>query len=224
MRIEAHGRRAWATVERGALAERLSRAYVAHALVGALPRRRAQRSKRTLDLALALPIYVLTAPLRFTAAIPFWLREHRRANVPSACAGCGGRAFTMRQMDQPAQRLTTPNAWLGASQLAKTPALAHVLSGHMSLVGPAPWTLEAIASQWDKRDLARLYVAPGVITLRPFGALRRLATTQAEADLRYVTHGSLMIDVQQIWAAAFLYRRRYHNATPPLLEGEGAGG
>ncbi len=213
MRSEAHGRRARVTVESGALAESLSRAYVAHALVGALPRRRARLPKRTLDLLLAPPIYLLTAPLRVTAAVPYWLRARRRATVHMACAGYGGRAFTLRQIDQrPSKRLTAPNAWLGASQLAKTPALAHVLSGHMSLVGPAPWTLDANSSQWDKLDLARLYVAPGVITLRPFGALRRLATTQAEADLRYITHGSLAIDVQQIWAAAFLPRRRYEQA------------
>lgn len=213
MRTRAHGRRAGATVESGALAERLSRAYVAHALGGALPRRRAWLPKRALDLALALPVYLLTAPLRVTTTIPYWLRARRRATVRLACAGYGGRAFTLRQIDQrPSKRLTAPNAWLGASQLAKTPALAHVLSGHMSLVGPAPWTLDAIFSQWDKRDLARLYVAPGVITLRPFGALRRMATTQAEADLRYVTHGSLAIDMQQLWAAAFLPRRRYERA------------
>lgn len=213
MRSEAHGRRARVAVENGALAERLSRAYVSHALVGALPRRRARAPKRALDLLLALPIYLLTAPLRFTTAIPYWLRARHRATVHTACAGLGGRAFFLRQMDQrPAKRIAAQNAWLGASQLAKTPALAHVLSGHMSLVGPAPWAVEDISSQWNKRDFARLYAAPGVITLRPFGALRRLATTQAEADLRYITHGSLAIDIQQIWAATFLPRRRYERA------------
>lgn len=212
MRSEAHGRHATATTDNGALAERLSRAYVAHALVGALPRRRARLPKRALDLLLAPPIYLFTAPLRLTAALPYWLRARRCVTIQSTCAGYRGRIFTLRQLDQrPASASTPGNAWLGASQLAKSPALAHVLRGSMTLVGPAPWTCDAIETQWDTRDLARLYVAPGIITLRPIGALRRLAT-QAEADLWYVSHGSFATDAQQIWAATFLPRRRFQRA------------
>jgi hypothetical protein len=45
--------------------------------------------------------------------------------------------------------------------------------------------------------------------LRPVGRLGRLARTQAEAELRYVTAGSLWMDIEQIVGAALAPHRRF---------------
>jgi lipopolysaccharide/colanic/teichoic acid biosynthesis glycosyltransferase len=78
----------------------------------------------------------------------------------------------------------------------------------MSLVGPAPWCAEAFDGR-PASELARLSVQPGLLRLRPVGRLRRLARTQAEAELRYVTAGSLWMDIEQIVGAALAPHRRF---------------
>ncbi len=210
------------------IAARLERAYVAHALAGLLPRQRRWRLKRALDLALTLPLLIVAAPLGLASALSVWVRFHQRAMRTQCCAARGGVAFTLRQLqlaahETPAHVDAGPtDAWLCASPLARAPALWSILDGTMSLVGPAPWTIDALSGQ-PISALARLYVAPGVMRLRPSGQLRRLATTQAEADLRYVTHGSLWMDIEQLFAATLTPRRRFATLATPTEPFDTAG-
>ena len=198
-----------------ALAERVRRAYVPLALAGALPRRRWLAAKRALDLAalaLASPLLLLALPFALAATLLAQVRLRRRPIVSCDCATRGGRVFRLRQLapgDPDAERRApTPDAWLSDSRLARWPALVSVLSGKLSLVGPAPWTLTAFAAR-PTSELVRLAVAPGVIRLRPVGRLRRLASTLSEAEARYVTAGSLWMDVDQLAGAVFLPWRRF---------------
>jgi lipopolysaccharide/colanic/teichoic acid biosynthesis glycosyltransferase len=196
------------------LAARMRRAYVTHALAGWLPQRRHWRLKRALDLAVLLPLLVGALPLSLVIALSVWVRFHQRAIITRHCATRGGVVFNLRQFrsfrsagsaantppasDDPG----LPDAWLSASRLARLPALWSVARGEMSLVGPAPCAIAQVAER-PVGELARLYVVPGVARLRPVGRLRRLAASQAEADLRYVTHGSLWMDCEQLAAAIF---------------------
>lgn len=215
MPSEARNRLVNTPEHRGVLTSRLSRAYVTHALAGTLPRRRAHALKRAFDISLATPLYVIAAPLRLAAASSVWLRSHRRATVSVDCGGRGGAPFTLRQLalaQTPSSPLPpTPVAWITDGRVAKTPALLHVVTGRMSLVGPTPRTLQSLTNG-ASLDLARLYAAPGLLTLRPFGALRALAATQDEADLRYVTAGSLRMDIEQVWAALVLPGLRFERS------------
>ena len=201
--------------EANALAERVRRAYVPLALAGALPRRRWLAAKRALDLAalaLASPLLLLALPFALAAALLAQVRLRRRPIVSLDCATRDGRVFRLRQVAvgraDSELRDPAPDAWLSDSRLARWPALVSVLSGKLSLVGPAPWTLAAFAAR-PTSELARLAVAPGMIRLRPVGRLRRLASTRSEAEARYVTAGSLWMDVEQLAAAVFLPWRRF---------------
>jgi O-antigen biosynthesis protein WbqP len=187
----------------GALTERLKRAYVAHALADALPRRRHWLPKRALDLVVALPLLIIALPLSLAITLSFWVRFHRRATVAGLYAGRGGRIFTLRLRD----------AVSGEAHPDALSALWRVVTGEMSLVGPAPWPSAAFTGR-PARELARLYVAPGALRLRPIGRLRRLDVTQAEADLRYVTDGSLWLDIEQLAAATLAPSRRFRPLSP----------
>ena len=203
---------------RDSLPERLRRAYVAHALAGLLPRRRVWLVERALDVITALALLVVLAPWSLAATLALRVRFHGRATVTRGCGGERGRRFELRQFRAERDTALTPSAeetsaWLSDRRQAKLPALWLVFTGQMRLVGPAPWTCEALAA-CPPRELARLYVAPGLLRLRPIGGLRRLATTQAEAELLYVAHGSLWMDLQQVWAAIFLAGRRFPQVAP----------
>jgi lipopolysaccharide/colanic/teichoic acid biosynthesis glycosyltransferase len=196
-------------VEAGeALAKRMRGAYVPLALAGVLPRRRWRRIKRALDLTLTAPLLVCAAPLLLAVSLAVRVRYHRRAIVALVCATRGGRAFRLCQLganDPAAQR---PDAWLSDGRVSRAPALLSVLGGAMSLVGTAPWCVEAFDGR-PASELARLSVQPGLLRLRPVGRLGRLARTQAEAELRYVTAGSLWMDIEQIAGAALAPHRRF---------------
>jgi lipopolysaccharide/colanic/teichoic acid biosynthesis glycosyltransferase len=199
------------------LAARMRRAYVAHALAGWLPQRRHWRLKRALDIAVLLPLLVGALPLSLVIALSVWVRFHQRAIITQRCATRGGAVFTLRQFRSAGSATNTPtahdsagltDAWLSASRLARLPALWSVARGEMSLVGPAPCAIAQVAER-PIGDLARLYVVPGVARLRPIGRLRRLAASQAEADLHYVMHGSLWMDCEQLAAAVFTPSRQF---------------
>lgn len=206
-------RRDMGRAARDDVTQRFLRAYVRHALAGRLPRRRFMAVKRALDLAMAIPLWLLSAPAVALTTVWLWARFHRRATTQVTCAGRDAQIFTLSQFRLTSNSLPSPqgDAWLSASRLAKYPALAQVLSGRMSLVGPAPMPVAELASV---TDLARLYRAPGLLRLRPVGKLARLASTQQEADLAYIAHGSLPTDLGQLWAALFLRSRRFAANAP----------
>jgi lipopolysaccharide/colanic/teichoic acid biosynthesis glycosyltransferase len=202
----------------GPLADRLRRAYVAHALTDALPRRRSWLLKRLLDLGVVIPLALVTLPIFLCMALWLWLRFHHRPTVTRVCAMRGGVAFTVRQFRAVATSdshlESQPSAWLSDAWAMRLPALWSVVRGKMSLVGPAPWLFAAYDAV-PTDALARLSVAPGMLRLRPVGRLGRLAATQADADLRYVTHGSIWMDLEQIAAAALMPGRRFPASVTP---------
>ncbi|MGH2501309.1 MAG: sugar transferase, partial [Ktedonobacterales bacterium] len=155
------------------MAKRMRGAYVPLALAGVLPRQRWRLIKRALDLSLTAPLLVLAAPLLLAVSLAVRVRYHRRAIVRRAivalaCATRGGRVFRLHQLganDPAAQR---PDAWLSDGHVSRAPALLSVLGGAMSLVGPAPWRVEAFDGR-PASELARLSVQPGLLRLRPVG-------------------------------------------------------
>lgn len=210
------------TARATSLAARLRRAYVAHALADALPSRRSWALKRALDLAIALPLALLTAPLWLVVALTLWARYRQPPVVTRVCGARGGAPYAVPMF------CSAPDAeyhveshdeipievWPSASRIDRLPAIWSVVSGRLSLVGPAPWALTAYDTA-PAEALARLQVAPGHVRLRAVGRLGRLATTAAEADRLYVTHGSLWMDIEQLVAAAFMRRRFFSRGAPP---------
>jgi len=153
------------------LCAQLQRAYVAHALANLLPARRSAFAKRTLDLALGLPLALLSVPIILMLALTLHLGLGKTTRPPKApifmrqrYIGRNGRAFV--GLSIPALRTTHLRT------LASLPLIFNVIQGKMSLVGPRPTPYAALAgsailsstplSLADSQPLARYAAKPGL--------------------------------------------------------------
>ena len=180
------------------------------------------RSKRALDLALAVPAAVALAPLALAIAVavranlgaPVLFRQRR--------PGWNGEIFemvkfrTMRDATDAAgrplpdaERLTRFGRWLRASSLDELPELLNVIRGEMSLVGPRPLLVEYL-DVYTPRQARRHEVPPGVTGWAQVNGRNAIDWDRVfELDVWYVDHRSLALDLRILWAtvAAVLGRR-----------------
>jgi lipopolysaccharide/colanic/teichoic acid biosynthesis glycosyltransferase len=95
-----------------------------------------------------------------------------------------------------AERLTAVGRWLRATSLDEIPELWHVLTGHMSLVGPRPLLMKYLplyTPQQARRHDAR----PGITGLAQVNGRNGLNWEERfELDLEYVRHCSLGLDIR----------------------------
>ncbi|MEI9990799.1 MAG: sugar transferase [Rhizomicrobium sp.] len=174
--------------------------------------------KRLLDLAIALPLLVLCAPLlavlaaivRLEAGGPVFFRQTR--------LGQGGKPFdifkfrTMTVMENGEQvvqakqgdaRVTRSGRWLRASSLDELPQLLNVIAGDMSLVGPRP---HARAHDVHYAGLIANYtlrqdVKPGITGLAQINGHRGETPTvdtmraRVDLDIFYARNASLVLDL-----------------------------
>jgi lipopolysaccharide/colanic/teichoic acid biosynthesis glycosyltransferase len=204
------------------------------------------RTKRALDLALALPAVVLLSPVM--AGIAIWVRR----NSPGPAIfrhpriGYGGRPFTMlkfRTMVVGAERMgpglavnhgdpriTGAGRVLRALSLDELPQLWNVVRGDMSLVGPRP-TVALQVERYTPRQRGRLLARPGVTGLAQVSGRASLPwSRRIEIDLAYVEGWSLRGDLAILARTAAVVLGRngtYKGATggfdlPPLAAGDGA--
>jgi exopolysaccharide biosynthesis polyprenyl glycosylphosphotransferase len=143
--------------------------------------------KRSLDLALAVPLLVLTAPLMAVLAVAVRLDSHGPALFVQRRAGLAGRPFSMMKfrtmtdgaearlpeliavdkLEQPMfklrddPRVTRVGHWLRRASLDELPQLVNVVRGEMSLVGPRPEQMDLVA-RYREEHLFRLAVKPGL--------------------------------------------------------------
>lgn len=162
------------------------------------PGRGARAAKRALDLAVAVPVLVLTAPVqamtavavRVTLGTPVLFRQER--------PGLHGRRFTMvkfRTMLLPDQvggttdddvRLTTVGRVLRATSLDELPTLLNVLRGDMSLVGPRPLLVEYL-DRYTPTQARRHEVRPGLTGLAQVGGRNQQTWDERlRLDVEYV--------------------------------------
>lgn len=133
------------------------------------------RLKRALDLAVAVPALVVSAPVQLATALavrvalgsPVLFRQER--------PGLHGVPFTMvkfRTMRTPQQtgtdddaaRLTRVGRLLRATSLDELPTLLNVVRGDMSLVGPRPLLVEYL-DRYTPTQARRHEVRPGLTGL-----------------------------------------------------------
>lgn len=175
--------------------------------------------KRSLDLAVSLPLLLLCAPLlliiagliRMDSAGPVLFRQTRR--------GKGGKPFdivkfrSMRVMengDDVVQavrndpRITRFGAWLRKSSLDELPQLWNVISGEMSLVGPRPHARahDQLYGILIADYTLRQSVKPGITGWAQIHGHRGETSTleamrrRVELDLWYARHCSAALDVK----------------------------
>lgn len=142
----------------------------------ARPIRGARVAKRALDLAVAVPVVVVTAPVQALTALAVRVALGRPVLFRQERPGLHGRPFTMvkfRTMLSPEQaggttddaaRLTPVGRVLRATSLDELPTLLNVITGDMSLVGPRPLLVEYL-DRYTPTQARRHEVRPGLTGL-----------------------------------------------------------
>jgi exopolysaccharide biosynthesis polyprenyl glycosylphosphotransferase len=179
--------------------------------------------KRSMDVAIALPLLLLTLPLTIAAALAVKLTSRGPIFYSQERIGRGGRRFRMykfRTMVQDAElkegelversqhpvwllldhdpRITRVGRLLRHTSIDELPQLLNVLRGDMSIVGPRPMPphVDEHISGWGRR---RLDLTPGITGMwQVLGRTHIPFEEMVKLDYLYVTNWSLWQDVRLI--------------------------
>ena len=174
------------------------------------------RPKRLLDLAIALPVGVVLAPLIGALAAAVKLESRGPVLFRQERVGRDGRPFEILKLrtlrgDPPAKpadylisaddsRITRVGAFLRRWSLDELPQLWNIIRGDMSIVGPRP-TLRYQVDQYTPFQRRRLEVLPGITGWAQIHGRNHLTWPQRiEHDVWYVDHRSLSLDLRILLA------------------------
>jgi lipopolysaccharide/colanic/teichoic acid biosynthesis glycosyltransferase len=169
-------------------------------------------TKRALDLAIAVPMALATAPLVALLALAIRLESPGDPLYRQTRVGRDGREFRifkLRTMVSGAEfkgaglaiaegdsRITRVGELLRRYSLDELPNLWNVIRGEMSIVGPRP-TLAGQVAQYTARQRGRLAVKPGITGWAQVNGRASLPWPERiELDLWYVEHRSLALDLR----------------------------
>jgi lipopolysaccharide/colanic/teichoic acid biosynthesis glycosyltransferase len=168
--------------------------------------------KRALDILIALPLVLLSAPVVALLAVAVRLESRGEPIYRQTRVGQDGRLFEiykLRTMVDGAEftgaglaiaagdaRITRLGALLRRTSLDELPNLWNVLRGDMSIVGPRP-TLKGQVDEYTERQRGRLAVKPGITGWAQINGRASLPWPERiELDLWYVEHQSLALDLR----------------------------
>lgn len=168
------------------------------------------RGKRALDLAIAVPGLVLSAPVQGVCALAIWAKMGRPVLFQQARPGLGGEPFELvkfrtmlapspeRGLVDDADRLTPLGSFLRSTSLDELPALWNVVRGDMSIVGPRP-LLMSYLDRYTPTQARRHEVRPGLTGLAQVSGRNAIAWDEKFAhDIAYVDDHSLIDDLKII--------------------------
>jgi len=194
--------------------------------------------RRALDVAIAGPLSVLTAPVVAVLALLIRLESPGHPLYTQTRVGLHGQLFEiykLRTMVRGAEftgaglaiqegddRITRIGAFLRRYSLDELPNLWNVLRGEMSIVGPRP-TLAVQVEQYTDRQRGRLAVNPGLTGWAQVNGRASLPWPERiELDLWYVEHRSLWLDlrilartVRMVAGGEGIYKGERGGWTPP---------
>ncbi|HUA49838.1 MAG TPA: sugar transferase [Solirubrobacteraceae bacterium] len=194
--------------------------------------------RRALDVAIAGPLSVLTAPVIAVLALLIRLESPGHPLYTQTRVGLHGQLFEiykLRTMVRGAEftgaglaiqegddRITRIGAFLRRYSLDELPNLWNVLRGEMSIVGPRP-TLAVQVEQYTDRQRGRLAVNPGLTGWAQVNGRASLPWPERiELDLWYVEHRSLWLDlrilartVRMVAGGEGIYKGERGGWTPP---------
>jgi lipopolysaccharide/colanic/teichoic acid biosynthesis glycosyltransferase len=167
--------------------------------------------KRALDLAIAVPAAVVSAPLVGLLALAIRLESPGHPIYTQTRIGLDGRPFRIYKLrtmvsgaeftgaglaiNQGDDRITRMGTFLRRYSLDELPNLWNVLRGEMSIVGPRP-TIAVQVEQYTPRQRGRLSVKPGITGWAQVNGRASLPWSERiELDLWYVEHRSLRLDL-----------------------------
>ena len=164
-------------------------------------------AKRVLDVAVAAPMLVLTAPVQAAVAVAVATRLGRPVLFRQQRPGRDGRPFTilkfrtMLPVDaaggrvDDASRMTGLGRFLRATSLDELPTLVNVLRGDMSLVGPRP-LLTAYLPRYSATQARRHEVRPGLTGLAQVSGRNAVGWDERLAlDVEYVDTRTMWLDL-----------------------------
>jgi lipopolysaccharide/colanic/teichoic acid biosynthesis glycosyltransferase len=180
-------------------------------------------TKRTVDLALGVPLLVLATPLLLALALAVRCSSRGPALFCQERPGRDGRPFTIRKfrtMHQGAEdelrtdpelaaafaangfkladdpRVTRVGRFLRRTSLDELPQLLNVVGGSMSLVGPRPVLTEQAVDLYGDRIDRYFAVKPGLTGLWQVSGRSSLTHDErAELDISYVEGWDVGTDV-----------------------------
>jgi lipopolysaccharide/colanic/teichoic acid biosynthesis glycosyltransferase len=168
--------------------------------------------KRLLDLAVAIPVSLITAPLMGLLALLIRLETPGHPIYRQARAGKDGREFSIYKLrtmvpgaeftgaglaiQEGDERITRVGRFLRRYSLDELPNLYNVVRGEMSIVGPRP-TLPVQVEQYTERQRGRLAVKPGITGWAQVNGRASLPWDERiELDLWYVDNWSPALDLR----------------------------
>jgi lipopolysaccharide/colanic/teichoic acid biosynthesis glycosyltransferase len=169
------------------------------------------RAKRILDLAIAIPLLVVLAPVFAIVAILIRRDSPGAAFFRQTRVGLDGREFRLIKLrtmvngaefigagldnDAGDPRITKVGARLRALSIDELPQLINVLSGDMSIVGPRP-TLRDQVERYTPAQRRRLRARPGITGLAQISGRSTLPWSQRIViDVHYVDQWSIRLDL-----------------------------
>jgi lipopolysaccharide/colanic/teichoic acid biosynthesis glycosyltransferase len=167
--------------------------------------------QRALDVAIAGPLSVLSAPVVAALAVAIRLESPGHPLYTQTRVGKDGELFEiykLRTMVKGAEftgaglaiqegddRITRLGTFLRRYSLDELPNLWNVLRGEMSIVGPRP-TLPVQVEHYTERERGRLAVKPGITGWAQVNGRAALPWPERiELDLWYVERRSLRLDL-----------------------------
>lgn len=166
--------------------------------------------KRSMDLALTVPAFVVSLPIQAAAAVairttmgsPVFFRQTR--------PGLHGEPFemvkfrTMHHVDAArgrvtdAQRMTKVGSFLRSTSIDELPTLWNILKSDMSIVGPRPLLMKYLPL-YSPYQARRHEAKPGLTGLAQASGRNSLSWEERFAlDVEYVDNQSLTLDVRII--------------------------
>jgi lipopolysaccharide/colanic/teichoic acid biosynthesis glycosyltransferase len=168
--------------------------------------------KRVIDLVVAVPASLVTAPVIGALALALRLETPGDPIYTQTRSGQDGEPFQiykLRTMVRGAEftgaglaiqegddRITRVGEFLRRYSLDELPNLWNVVRGEMSIVGPRP-TLPVQVEQYTVRQRGRLSVKPGLTGWAQINGRASLPWAERiELDLWYVEHRTLGLDLR----------------------------
>ncbi len=178
------------------------------------------RLKRAFDLAVAVPVFILTLPVQAAVAVlvarklgsPVLFRQRRPGLLAEPFELVKFRTMLApdpeRGLVDDASRLTPFGAALRATSLDELPTLFNVIRGDMSLVGPRPLLMHYL-DRYTPEQARRHEVRPGLTGLAQVSGRNDIEWARKLAlDVEYVDHHSMVGDLKILLATAGSVVRR----------------